>query len=243
MYVHMACGFMELRSHFGSRQPLCTCFRFKRVCAAAGVSWPSPPARAAAIGRSRTPPRRRRPSPVRPAVRPLSTSDRALRAAAAGQRSAREARAAVAAGDAREARRAAEEASATAARAAAEARAVAGLAAVAAAQQLVREHRAASWRWPEVLLPAPPPSPEEAALRADLARAAQPHLGLRVWAFGGPEPARDAPPPAARSALGVFLHAGVAVTVTQVAAGRPGLPRPPRVPLRLLPQPSGGEVV
>jgi hypothetical protein len=164
-----------------------------------------------------------------------------LRAAAAGQRAAREA--AGAAEVARVARRAAEAASAAAARAAAEARAEAGLAAVVAAQQLVRGHRAASWAWPAVELAAPPPSPEEAALRADLARAAQPHLGLRVWAFGGPEPARDAPPPAARSALGVFLHAGVAVTVTQVAAGRPGLPRPVRVPLRLLPQPSGGEVV
>jgi hypothetical protein len=96
---------------------------------------------------------------------------------------------------------------------------------------------------PPALLPAPAPLPEEAALRAGLVRVAQPLTALRVWAFGGTEPAADAPPLVPRSALGIFLHAGVAVTVTPLAAGRLGRPLPPCVRLPSVADRPNGELV
>jgi hypothetical protein len=157
---------------------------------------------------------------------PLSASDEALRAAARRQREAREAPAARAAEEARAARRAREADASAADRAAVAARAEAGVAAFTASRRRLRQHQeAAGLTW---LLPDRPAEPEEAAHRARLAQVSQACTGLRTWTFGGLAPAAVAPAPAAHSAVGFFLHAGVAVTVTPSAAGRPSLPLPPR---------------
>jgi hypothetical protein len=197
-------------------------------CLYARVS-PTPPR--AAISRSRSPPLRRARRASALSAPSLSEADKALRAAARRQGEARRAPAAAEAEAARLARRCAEESASAAARGAAAAREEAGLAAVAATQRRVRQSReAASLAW---FHPEPPVSPEQAALRAALANAAQPLTALRLWSFAGPPgpPTAAALPPGRRTAVGIFLHSGVAVTVTPLAAGRPGLPLPPRVRL------------
>ena len=168
--------------------------------------------------------RRARNLPAQLAPPALSEADKALRAAARRQREARLAQAAQGAGEAREARHRAEAAASAAARSAAGDRALAGQAAWEGTLRRVRHHREAEGL--SLVLPLPAPLPEEAALRAALARAAHPHTGVRLWSFGCVQPSRAAAPPVARSAVGLFLHAGVAVTV---ARGVPQpLPQPPR---------------